>query len=115
LVSVTSESSSAEETSEGLKQIFFVLCCQYCYRTLPVTEDRSQNVENTSKALRSLDREVGAIDASEWQNEDADPGPESSKSSRDEIRIVVGVGSHGASENLSVIFVFLRPRVGENL
>ena len=55
-----------------------------------------------------MDWEVGlrVLDASERKNKNADPGSESSNSSRDEIRLVVSVGSHGASEHLSVIFVF---------
>ena len=72
---------------------------------VPVTKDRSQDVEDISKAVRSLAREdrLGVLDAPEWKNNNPDPGPESSESSGDEIRFVVGVGSHWASEHFSVV------------
>ena len=76
------------------------------FLTIPVvTEDRSQNVEDISKAVRSLPREdrLGILAVPEGKNKNPDPGPESSESSRDEIRFVVGVGSHRASKHFGVI------------
>ena len=74
------------------------------FARVPVTQDRSQNVEDISKA-RSLAREdrLGVLAAPERQNNNPDPGPEPSKSSREEIRFVVGVGPHGASEHFGVV------------
>ena len=75
------------------------------FARVPVTQDRSQNVEDISKAVRCLAREdrLGVLDAPEWKNNNPDTGPESSESSGVEIRFVVGVGPHGASVHLGVI------------
>ena len=75
------------------------------FPTLPVTKDRSQNVEDISEAVRPLAWEdrLGVLAARKWKNKNPDTGPESSESSRDEIRFVVRVCSHGTSKHFSVI------------
>ena len=105
MVSVTAVSSSDVGTSDGLQTYIFVCFESVLFPPVPVTKERSQNVEDISKAVRSLAREdcLAVLDAPEWKNNHPDPGPESSETSWEEIILVVGVGSHGTSKHFSVI------------